>query len=28
MVSIGDLVRSVIEDQQMEIHQLQQYITS
>jgi len=28
MVSIGDLVRAVIEDQQLEIHQLQQYITS
>ena len=28
MVSIGDLVRAVIEDQQHEIHQLHQYITS
>jgi CBS domain-containing protein len=28
MVSIGDLVKAVIEDQQQEIAQLQQYITS
>lgn len=28
MVSIGDLVRAVIEDQQHEIHQLHQYIAS
>jgi signal-transduction protein with cAMP-binding, CBS, and nucleotidyltransferase domain len=28
MVSIGDLVKAVIEDQQQEIQQLQQYITS
>ncbi|KFN43457.1 CBS domain-containing protein [Arenimonas oryziterrae] len=28
MISIGDLVRTVIEDQQLEISQLQQYITS
>lgn len=28
MISIGDLVRTVIEDQQIEISQLQQYITS
>jgi CBS domain-containing protein len=28
MVSIGDLVRAVIEDQQNEIHQLHQYIAS
>jgi len=28
MVSIGDLVRTVIEDQQNEIHQLHQYIAS
>ena len=28
MVSIGDLVKAVIEDQQIEIQQLQQYISS
>lgn len=28
MISIGDLVKAVIEDQQQEIAQLQQYITS
>jgi len=28
MVSIGDLVKAVIEDQQLEIEQLQQYIAS
>ena len=28
LISIGDLVKSVIEDQQQEIAQLQQYITS
>lgn len=28
LVSIGDLVKAVIEDQQQEIEQLQQYITS
>lgn len=28
MISIGDLVKAVIEDQQQEIQQLQQYITS
>jgi CBS domain-containing protein len=28
MVSIGDLVKAVIEDQQQEIEQLQQYISS
>lgn len=28
MVSIGDLVKAVIEDQQQEIHALQQYISS
>jgi signal-transduction protein with cAMP-binding, CBS, and nucleotidyltransferase domain len=28
LISIGDLVKAVIEDQQLQIAQLQQYITS